>query len=152
SDLAGRTAETLGWMLFILIISFYLLFDSHRLAGSVAAIVPPDYAYDARRLVGALLPIWNAFLRGQITLGIIMGTLIGLTMTLLGVRYGVVLGLLGGILQFIPIVGPLIYGSTAIAIVLFQPGPWWGVTPVVHALIVLADIIILQEISDNFLV
>jgi predicted PurR-regulated permease PerM len=81
SDLASRTAESLGWMLFILIISFYLLFDSRRLAGSFEGVVPPDYTYDARRLVGALVPIWNAFLRGQITLALIMGTLIGLTMT-----------------------------------------------------------------------
>jgi AI-2E family transporter len=36
--------------------------------------------------------------------------------------------------------------------VLFQPGTWFGVSPVVHALIVLADIIVLQEISDNILV
>jgi len=152
SDLAGRTAESLGWMLFILIISFYLLFDTHRLVGSFEGIVPPDYAYDARRLVGALLPIWNAFLRGQITLALIMGSLIGITMTILGVRYGIVLGLLGGMLQFIPIVGPLIYGTTAVAIVLFQPGLWLGFTPVVHAIIVLADVIVLQEISDNILV
>jgi predicted PurR-regulated permease PerM len=152
SDLAGRTAESLGWMLFILIISFYLLFDTHRLAGSFEGIVPPDYAYDAKRLVGALLPIWNAFLRGQITLALIMGSLIGITMTILGVRYGIVLGLLGGMLQFIPIVGPLIYGTTAVAIVLFQPGVWLGFTPLVHAIIVLADVIVLQEISDNILV
>jgi len=152
SDLASRTAESLGWMLFILIISFYLLFDTHRLAGSFEGIVPPNYSYDARRMTGALLPIWNAFLRGQITLAIIMGSLIGLTMTILGVRYGVVLGLLGGILQFIPIVGPLIYGTTAVTIVLFQPGAWLGLSPVTHALIVLGDVVVLQEISDNFLV
>jgi predicted PurR-regulated permease PerM len=151
-DLAGRTAASLGWMLFILIISFYLLFDTHRLAGSFEGVVPPNYAYDWRRLLGALVPIWNAFLRGQITLALIMGCLIGITMTILGVRYGVVLGLLGGILQFVPIVGPLIYGTTAVAIALFQPTNWLGVSPVTHAIIVLADIIVLQEVSDNILV
>ncbi len=152
SDLAGRTAETLGWMLFVLIISFYLLFDTHRLAGSFEGMVPPDYTYDAQRLVGALVPIWNAFLRGQITLALIMGTLIGLTMTILGVPYGLVIGLLGGLLQFVPIVGPLIYGTTSIIIVLFQPGTWLGINPVPHAIIVLVGIIVLQEISDNLLV
>ena len=64
----------------------------------------------------------------------------------------VVLGLIGGILQFIPIVGPLIYGSTAVAIVLFQPGAWFGLSPQVHALVVLGNVIVLQEISDNILV
>ena len=152
SGLATQTAETLAWMLFILIISFYLLFDSHRLVRSVAGIVPPNYTYDAQRLVGSLLPIWNAFLRGQITLALIMGFLIGVTMTILGVRYSLVLGLLGGILQFIPIIGPLIYGGTAVVIVLFQPGAWLGLSPLVHAAIVLADVVVVQEISDNILV
>jgi hypothetical protein len=81
-----------------------------------------------------------------------MGSLIGLTMTILGVRYGVVLGLLGGILQFIPIVGPLIYGATAVTITLFQPGVWLGLSPVTHALIVLGGVVVLQEVSDNVLV
>ncbi len=152
SDLAGRTAETLGWLLFILIISFYLLFDTHRLLGSLEGVVPPNYDYDARRLVGALVPIWNAFLRGQITLALIMGTLIGVTLTILGVPFGAGLGLLAGLLQFVPLVGPLIYGTTAVAIALFQPGTWFGFSSVVHAVVVLADIIVLQEISDNILV
>ncbi len=151
-SLATTTAATVAWLFFSLIISFYLLFDSQRLAGSVATAVPPAYAYDARRLVGALAPIWNAFLRGQLTLAIVMGFAVGLTMAALGVRYPLVLGLLGGVLEFIPIVGPVIAGGAAVGIALFQPANWLGLSPVPYALVVLAASILLQQLENNFLV
>jgi predicted PurR-regulated permease PerM len=152
SRLAAGTAEALGWMLFILIVSFYLLSDSRRMSVSLEALVPPDYAYDVRRLVGELVPIWNAFLRGQITLAIVMGLVIGLTMTLLGVRYSIVLGLMGGVLEFVPILGPLVTGTTAVIIALFQVGNWLGLTPVAYAIVVLVASILLQQVENNFLV
>ncbi len=152
TTLAASTAATVGWMLFILIVSFYLLFDSPRLAGSIEAAVPPAYAYDARRLMGGLAPIWTAFLRGQIILGIVMGFAVGLTMAALGVRYSLVLGLLGGFLEFLPIVGPVIAGGTAVVIALFQPGNWLGLSPVPYALVVLGASILLQQLENNFLV
>ena len=151
SSLAGKAAETIAWMLFILIISFYLLFDWHRIAVSLDSLAPVDYAYDIRRLFGELVPIWHAFLRGQITMGIVMGLAIGLVMTALGVPYAGVLGLIGALLQFVPIIGPVVYGATAIAIVIFTPGLWFGLSPVSHAVIVLIGVILLQQLSDNVL-
>ena len=151
-SLATTTATTVAWLFFILIISFYLLFDWPRLAGSLGGAVPPAYAYDAQRLVGNLAPIWNAFLRGQITLGIVMGFAVGLTMAALGVRYSFVLGLLGGFLEFVPIVGPLISGGTAVLIALFQGGNWLGLDPIPYALLVLAAAILIQQLENNFLV
>ena len=152
STLAAGTAETLGWMLFILIISFYLLSDSRRMSVSIERLVPPEYAYDVRRLVSDLAPIWNAFLRGQITLALVMGSVIGLTMALLGVRYSIVLGLMGGVLEFVPIIGPLITGTTAVIIALFQGGNWLGLTPLAYAVTVIIAMILLQQIENNFLV
>jgi predicted PurR-regulated permease PerM len=152
SSLATGTAETLGWSLFVLFASFYLLFDWRRIGPSIGRRVPAGYAYDARRLVGALAPIWNAFLRGQVTLAIVMGIANGLAMTALGVRYAVVLGLMGGLLEFIPIVGPFLLGVTAVAVALFQPGNWLGLGPVPYALVVLAAAILLQQLENNFLV
>jgi predicted PurR-regulated permease PerM len=151
-SLATGTAETLGWSLFVLVASFYLLFDWRRIAPSIGRLVPAGYAGDARRLVGALGPIWNAFLRGQIRLAIVMGLANGLAMATLGVRYAVVLGLLGGLLEFIPIVGPFILGATAVAVALFQPSNWLGLGPLPYALVVLAVAILLQQLENNFLV
>ncbi len=151
-SLASGTATSLGWVLFILVVSYYLLNDVRNIGVSIERLVPDEYAYDVRRLVNELGPIWNAFLRGQITLGITMGVLIGVTMALLGVRYAVVLGLLGGLLEFIPVIGPVIAGGTALIIALFQPDNWLNLNPITFALVVLGASILLQQIENNFLV
>jgi len=151
-SLASGTATTLGWALFIVVVSYYLLNDVRNIGVSIERLVPDEYAYDVRRLVNELGPIWNAFLRGQITLGITMGVLVGLTMWVLGVRYAVVLGLLGGLLEFIPVIGPVIAGGVALIVALFQPGNWLNLNPITFALVVLIASILLQQIENNFLV
>jgi predicted PurR-regulated permease PerM len=151
-NLASSTAATLGWLLFILVISFYLLNDVRNIALSIENLVPAGYQYDARRLVNALGPIWNAFLRGQITLGIVMGLTTWVVMGLLGVRYSVVLGLLAGMLEFVPVIGPFIAGTVAVLVALFQPANYLGLNPLTHAIVVLVAAILLQQVENNFLV
>jgi predicted PurR-regulated permease PerM len=152
SNLATGTASTLGWILFILVISYYLLNDLGNIGLSIERLVPAEYQYDVRRLLSQLGPIWNAFLRGQITLGIVMGLVVGVAMAILGVRYAVVLGLLAGLLEFVPIIGPFIAGAVAVVVALFQPTNWLGLNPLTFALVVLAVFALLQQIENNFLV
>ncbi len=129
-----------------------MLNDLRNIALSIENLVPDGYEYDVRRLLQALGLVWNAFLRGQITLGIVMGIVTWITMALLGVRYNVVLGLLAGLLEFVPIIGPLIAGTVAVLVALFQPENYLGFTPLTHAIVVLVAAIILQQVENNVLV
>ena len=149
---ASGTAELLGWLLFILVISYYFLNDVHNIAPSIERLAPEGYAHDARRLVAELGPIWNAFLRGQITLAIVMGVVVGITMAALGVRYAFILGLLAGLLEFIPIVGPVIAGLVAALVALFQPTNWLGLNPFTLMVVVLVVSILLTQVENNFLI
>jgi predicted PurR-regulated permease PerM len=150
--LASGTASTLGWGLFVAIISYYLLVDVRTLAVSIERLVPEAYAYDVRRLIGELGPIWNAFLRGQLQLGIVMGLIVGAAMAVMGVRYSLVLGLLAGLFEFIPLIGPFIAGGVAVLVALFQPSNWFGLGPLPYAGLVLLVFLLLQQIENNFLV
>lgn len=151
-SLASGTATALGWFLFILIVSYYLLHDLKSLLPSIEQVVPEGYASDVRRLAMELGPIWNAFLRGQVTLALVMGSVVGISMAVLGVRYALVLGLLAGSLEFIPIVGPFIAGTVAVLVALFQPENWMGLSPIYFALLILGVQILLQQLENNFLV
>lgn len=151
-SLASGTANALGWFLFILIVSYYWLHDLKNLLPSLEHVVPVGYIPDMRRLARELGPIWNAFLRGQVTLALVMGVVVGITMAVLGVRYAPVLGLLAGLLEFIPIVGPIIAGGVAVLVALFQPTNWLGWSPVYFALLILGVQVLLQQLENNFLV
>jgi predicted PurR-regulated permease PerM len=148
---ASGTAAALGWLLFILIMSFYLLHDLKKVAPSIEQIVPAAYAPDVRRLMSELGPIWNAFLRGQVTVSITLGLMFGIALTVLGVRYAPVLGLLAAVLVFIPFVGPAITFTVIVLVALFQPGNWLGLSPGVYVVVIIVVYGILQQIYDYVL-
>jgi predicted PurR-regulated permease PerM len=93
----------------------------------------------------ALDRIWAAFLRGQIILGLVIAVVVTLGLSLLGVRNAAVLGLVAGILEFIPILGPFVAGAIAALVAFFQGSNWWGLTPFSFALVVVAFFIIVQQ-------
>ncbi len=149
-SIASSTAAFLGWFLLILLVSYYLMHDVRRLLPGLERSVPAGYAYDVRRLAAELGPIWNAYLRGQVIMALIIGAMVGVTMTVLGVPYGPVLGLLSVVAEFIPYVGPTLAALTGALVALFQGGDnWLGLTPVVYALVVLGMYTLLQQIQGN---
>jgi predicted PurR-regulated permease PerM len=150
-SLASVTASLFGWVLFLLVISYYLLHDLRAIVPSLSQIVPKVFAYDAQRLAAELGPIWNAFFRGQITLAVVMGLIIGLTMALLGVRYALVLGLLAAAAEFVPIIGALVSATTCILVALFQPGNEFGLNQIWFAGLVMGVYVVLQQVEGNWL-
>jgi len=152
TDAASSAVQFLGWIVFILAVSFYLLHDLYAVEMSVMRIVPPPYRKDAERLFSELGPIWNAFLRGQAILALLMSLAVGLTMTALGLRYSLVIGLTAGLVEFVPIIGPLANGMAAVAIALFQPTNWLGLTPLAYAVVIAVASIVLQQLENNLLV
>ncbi len=148
-SLASVTLTSLGWGLFMLLVSYYIMHDVERVIPSLERLVPSGYAYDVRRLAAELGPIWNAYLRGQVTLALIVGAMVGVTMTVLGVRYGPVLGLLSTVAEFIPYVGPTLAALVGALIGLFQGGNWLGLSPVWYAVVILVAYVVLQQIQGN---
>jgi predicted PurR-regulated permease PerM/GNAT superfamily N-acetyltransferase len=148
---ASSVAIFLAWSMFVFIISYYLLNDLYALEGTLLRVTPPDFRKDIERLLTELGPIWNAFLRGQMLLSLIMGTAVGLTMSALGVRYSIILGLIAALMEFIPIVGPYVTTGTAIIIALFQTENWLGLPPATYTIVVAAAALLLQQIEANVL-
>lgn len=148
---AGGVAVFVGWTMFIFIISYYLLHDMVALEKGLLRIVPEDFKNDVKRLLDELGPIWNAFLRGQLILSLIMGTAVGSAMGVLGVRYALILGLMAALAEFIPILGAYVTAATAILIALFQPSNWLGLSPTLFAIVVAAASLLLQQLEANLL-
>jgi predicted PurR-regulated permease PerM/GNAT superfamily N-acetyltransferase len=149
---ASGVASFLGWTAFAFIIAFYLLHDMDALQKGLLRIIPDSYTKDAQRLLDELVPIWNAFLRGQMLLSLIMGLAIGLVMVLLGVRYALIIGLMAAVAEFIPNFGANLVGIAAVLIALFQPSNWLGLSPIVYAIVVGAAGGMMQQLESYFLI
>jgi predicted PurR-regulated permease PerM/GNAT superfamily N-acetyltransferase len=149
---ASDIAAFIGWAAFAFLVAFYLLHDIDALQRGLVGLVPQEYKRDAGRLFEELGPIWNAFLRGQLLLSLIMGVAVGVTTALLGVRYALVLGILAALAEFVPIIGANVVGVTAFFIAFFQPANWFGLSPIVYAVVVVAVAGLLQQLEGNFLI
>lgn len=127
--LAASTITTIGWILFILIITFFLLSDAGRAPAFFEGANLPGHDADIRRLGRELGRIWDAFLRGQMLLvGMIMLTSF-VVMSLLGVRYALALALITGLAKFVPYIGSFVMYVTTALVTFFQPGNYLGLEP-----------------------
>jgi predicted PurR-regulated permease PerM len=100
------TTTNLAWVLVILVTPYYLLQDWERLKEWLIRLAPEAYQPDVRRLHEEIKGVWQAYLRGQLLLMLVVGILIGLSSAAVGLPGAVALGLLAGALDLIPSLGP----------------------------------------------
>lgn len=105
------------------VITFYLLMDWDRMVAEIDSLLPRDYAPILRQLANEINLTLAAFIRGQGTVCLILGTYYAVGLMVVGLQFGLVVGFVAGLISFIPYVGALVGGALAIGIALFQ---FWG--------------------------
>jgi predicted PurR-regulated permease PerM len=153
ASVAGATASTIGRLIIAMVIGFYLLLGSGPLGEGLVGLVPPAYQQDFRSLTDETGRVWQAFLRGQLILGLAVGVMVTVILSALGLRFSLVLGLIAGLLEFVPMFGPAIAGAAAVIVALLQGADnWWGLAPLGFAIAVLVAFVVIQQIENNILV
>jgi predicted PurR-regulated permease PerM len=126
NNLVGTLAEVGGIILdsvLVLVISLYLLIDGPRFRTRSLALVPLRHRPKALFLEDHVSRVLGGYLRGQLTLAIIIGVAAGIGTGLLGLPYAVVLGVLAGLFELVPMFGPILSVVPAEIIALFMPFP-----------------------------
>ena len=130
---------------------FFVLKDREGFPRAVATAMPPAWRADARNILGLLSRVGGRWVRGQLLLGasIFAATAIGLTiLTLIGFsefgQFTLVLALIAGVLEWFPIIGPIIAAVPAILI-----GLSIGFPAAIAAVVLYTAI---QQLENNILV
>ncbi|MCR9088775.1 MAG: AI-2E family transporter [Rhodobacteraceae bacterium] len=105
------------------VVSVYLLIDWDKLIARIDDLLPRDHAPVIRTLAGRMDQALSSFIRGQGTVCLIQGTFYAVALMAAGLNYGLVVGFVGGLLSFIPMVGSIVGGVLAIGLAAFQ---FWG--------------------------
>lgn len=97
---------------------FYAMRDRSRAAASIIAATPPLLQDDVRNVLRVGDRMLARFLQGQLILGLIVGLAAFIGLSLLGVQLSLGLGVIAGLTELIPIIGPFIGAIPGILIVL----------------------------------
>jgi predicted PurR-regulated permease PerM len=149
--LAGAASGILTTVL-ALVLSFYLLLGAETIGRNIDNAIPEEYREEWRRIKTEFNRIWSSFLRGQVILAIIIGVIVTLTLTILGVPNALLLGLLAGILEVVPNLGPILAMIPAVLIALLRGSTVWAIDPLVFALIVVAAYSVIQQLENHIIV
>ena len=153
SSLAATTVGWLGALFFMFMVSIYVAYEIPQLGSYISRFAQtPGYQKDAERLTRDFGRIWSAYLRGQVILGFVIFIVVWLGLTALGVQNALALGLLAGLLEFVPTLGPLVSTMVAVVVALVQPANYMGLPGLQYALIVLALMFAIQQLENTILV
>ncbi len=147
--LATATASTIGWGFFVLIISYFILADAGKVPNVLNYIDIPGYSQDIQKMSKALGRSWNAFLRGQLTIVIMVIISYTILLSILGVRFAFAIAILAGLARFIPYIGPLITYIVMGLVTLFQGGNYFNLQPMYYTALCIGLSIILDQVYDN---
>ncbi|MCB0045178.1 MAG: AI-2E family transporter [Caldilineaceae bacterium] len=152
--LAGNIFSGAGTAFVILTISVYLARDFPRIGHMIVDLGDETgYRDDTQRLVTQFVQIWNSYLRGQVTLALVIGAIVTVGLWLMGIRNALALGVLAGLLEFIPIAGPVISAGISTGIAFFLGSTAFpGLSPWMVAAMVLIFMIIVQQVENAVLV
>jgi predicted PurR-regulated permease PerM len=144
--LVGGLAEVGALLLdavLCLVISVYLVVDGKRIRDRSLALVPAAHRDQMVFLQDNVARVLGGYLRGQLTLAAIVGILTGLGMSMMGLPYAIVLGVLAALFELVPMFGPILSAVPAVVVALFLPFP----TVIWVVLFFLA----VQQIENNLL-
>ncbi|MBK8902226.1 MAG: AI-2E family transporter [Anaerolineaceae bacterium] len=154
-SLASATISTVGWTIMVLFLSFYLVKDHKTLFDSMIKMAPRSYQEDLIQLSEGISVTWNAFLRGQLVLCLVVGIIIFLIAVIIGLPNAVTLAVIAGLMELIPTFGPILAAIPAVLIAAIQgDASWLGslMSPFWFAVLVLGIYGFVYQFENYYLV
>jgi predicted PurR-regulated permease PerM len=148
----GGVLDLFAFVTHVAIIPVYLFFfllmrgePAHNL-GRHFTFLRPTVRDDISFLASEFVSILESFFRGQLLISLAMGVLFAIGFTLIGLKFGLFVGLAAGLLNIVPYLGTIIGLAVALPLAFFQPGGGWQLVG-----LVLVVKIIVQAVESWFL-
>ncbi|MFN2110142.1 MAG: AI-2E family transporter [Anaerolineae bacterium] len=146
----GGTAVVISYtfslVLAILIIpfwTFYMLLDSKKLGQTFVRSIPISIREDVLKIATLIDAVFASYLRGQLVLGLIIGAISTIFFGIAGVQFALILGVIAGIFELIPNIGPILGAVPAILVALAQ-NPTLALVTAIYA-------VVIQQVENIFI-
>lgn len=114
-----------GTAILIPILTFYLLIDWHKMQQRIFSLIPPRYTAKSSEILTECNQVLKAFIKGQLVVMILLGTIYAVGLNLIGLEVGLIIGMAAGLASIIPYAGFAVGVVVAILASLFQFGFDW---------------------------
>jgi predicted PurR-regulated permease PerM len=128
------------------VVSFYLLLDWNRVLKSFDDLIPVHQRDTVRGLVREINKALSGYLHGQVLVCVILGAYYAIVLSLAHLPYGLLIGVVGGFLSFIPYVGSLTALVISFGVALATFYPEWT-----HILLIVGIVLVGQFLEGNVL-
>jgi predicted PurR-regulated permease PerM len=140
----SSAVRTLALLVVGVIVGFYLLVDLPRMRRGARRLLPPERREEVAMLAAEVGGAMGGFFRGQLLVALIVGIMSAVALRIVGIPYWLVVGLIAGFFNLVPLIGPYIGAIPGILIAL-------ATRPPITMLWVALALTIVQQIDNHFI-
>jgi predicted PurR-regulated permease PerM len=107
------------------VVAFYLLYDWDRMIARIDQLVPRDHVDTVRTIARDIDAALAGFIRGQGAVCLVLGAFYAISLSLIGLNFGFLIGSVAGVISFIPFVGSIVGFLLSVGVALVQFWPDW---------------------------
>ncbi|MCL5676247.1 MAG: AI-2E family transporter [Patescibacteria group bacterium] len=148
---SGAISGLISFFIF-LVASFYFLQSGAQWMEFFQKTISVKNKIDIAILFKKINQVLGDYLRGQVFLIILMSTVSWLALSLLQVRYSLIIGIFTGVMEIVPIIGPIVAGTVAVLVAVFDGVTSFGLPPLFQGLVVAALYFLLRQTEDIFVI
>jgi predicted PurR-regulated permease PerM len=126
-------------------IAFYLTRDYHEIWPRFEALVPARRVEAVRRVVRDVDKVLSGFVRGQLTVALLLGVLTAIGLAIVRIDGALVIGLIAGLLNMVPYLGSVVSITLALTMAVLKFAGWW---PIIGVGIVFA----ITHLAEQFVI
>lgn len=132
-----------------LVATFHCLLFGERWVQSLLDLVPRPLREELTTLLQRIHLAFSAYLRAQLVRIVLVSIVLSIGLSILQVRFAVLLALFGGLMDIIPLIGPFISGGVTVLVTLFQPETPFGWSHLTLAIVVVLLYVGLNQFEEN---
>jgi len=130
--------------------AFYFLKEGRNMSDKALNFVPNDYKVEVEILLRRMNAILGGYLRGQVFLVFFVTVVLFICLSILGVKFALILAVFSGFAEIVPIIGPIVAATVAVLIGFFGGTASFGLSPIQLAIVIVIVYTVVRQVQDYF--
>jgi predicted PurR-regulated permease PerM len=148
----GPTFSVLASIFFTFLLSMQITLTADEVKNWYSDLIPPSIGPEFAQLIQQVRRTWTGFLRGQMLLMLVVGVITWLGGVILGLPQPLLLGVLAGLMELIPNIGPILAAIPAVLLALIFGSTHFALNNILFALLVVGFYVLVQLMENQLLV